>query len=149
MLAQKHNKIMYKNMFSNFCLFPIGHLTHPLTSSLFLFFLFTWPLNLSCARSSRSIGRRVVSICHGHWRSGGLHASCHPSLPGLLGMYSMSSSASPLGQNPLGQNPLPLWQRWTKPPIFYFFIPEDCVICKHPFKLQGEMFALYCPINNY
>ena len=29
---------------------------------------------------------------------------------------------NPLGQNPLGQNPLPLWQKWTKPPIFYFFM---------------------------
>ena len=49
MLAQKRNKIMYTNMFSNFLLFPIGHLTHPPTSKVFLdfwnFFLFTWPLN--------------------------------------------------------------------------------------------------------
>ena len=49
MLAQKRNKIMYKNMFSNFFKFPIGHLTHPPTSKVFLdffiFFLFTWPLS--------------------------------------------------------------------------------------------------------
>ena len=49
MLAQKRNKIMYKNIFSNFFLFPIGHLTHPSTSKVFLdffiFFLFTWPLS--------------------------------------------------------------------------------------------------------
>ena len=49
MLAQKRNKIMYKNIFSNFFLFPIGHLTHPPTSKVFLdflnFFLFTWPLS--------------------------------------------------------------------------------------------------------
>ena len=38
-------------MFSNFFLFPIGHLTHPPTSKVFLdfwnFFLFTWPLTLT------------------------------------------------------------------------------------------------------
>ena len=42
-------------MFSNFLLFPIGHLTHPPTSKVFLdfwnFFLFTWPLS-------------TVEICH-------------------------------------------------------------------------------------
>ena len=40
MLAQKRNKIMYKNIFSNFWLFPIGHLTHPPTSKVFLDFYF-------------------------------------------------------------------------------------------------------------
>ena len=49
MLAQKCNKIIYKNMFSNFFLFPIRHL--PPTSKFFLdfwnFFLFTWPLGLN------------------------------------------------------------------------------------------------------
>ena len=38
MLAQKRNKIMYKNMFSNFFKFPIGHLTHPSTYKVFLDF---------------------------------------------------------------------------------------------------------------
>ena len=32
-------------------------------------------LRLRSACSSRSIGRREASIHHGHWRSGGLHAS--------------------------------------------------------------------------
>ena len=32
-------------------------------------------LRLRSACSSRSIGRREASIYHGHWRSGGLHAS--------------------------------------------------------------------------
>ena len=41
MLAQKCNKIMYKNMFSNFFLFPIGHLTHhPLPKSFFFIFFY-------------------------------------------------------------------------------------------------------------
>ena len=42
MLAQKRNKIMYKNMFSNFFKFPIWHLTHPPTSKVFLEFLFIY-----------------------------------------------------------------------------------------------------------
>ena len=41
---------MYTNMFSNFFKFPIGHLTHPPPSKVFLDFckkkLFTWPLTL-------------------------------------------------------------------------------------------------------
>ena len=52
MLAQKRNKIMYKNMFSIFFNFLIGHLTHPPISKVFLDFLnflnlvlFTWPLS--------------------------------------------------------------------------------------------------------
>ena len=54
-------------------------------------------LGLRSACSSRSIERRDTSIHHGHWRTGGPHASWHPSLSGLLGMYSaMSSLASPL-----------------------------------------------------
>ena len=37
------NKIMYKDIFSNVFKCPIGHLTHPLTSKVFLDFLvFTW-----------------------------------------------------------------------------------------------------------
>ena len=34
----------------------------------------------------RSIGRREASICHGHWRSGGLHASWHLYLLILTGL---------------------------------------------------------------
>ena len=42
------------------------------------------------------IVRREASIFHGHRRSCALHASWHPSLPGLLWTYfAMSSSASP------------------------------------------------------
>ena len=41
---------------------------------------------LRSACSSRSIGRREASIYHGHWRSGGLHASSHPSLLILTGL---------------------------------------------------------------
>ena len=40
------------------------------------------------ACSSLSIGRREISICFGHWRSCGPHASWHPYLPGILGMRS-------------------------------------------------------------
>ena len=51
---------------------------------------------LRSACASRCIGRREISISHGHWWSGGLHASWHPSLPGLLWRcFAMSSSASP------------------------------------------------------
>ena len=50
MLAQKRNRIMYQNMFSNFFIFPIGQLTHPPTFKVFLEFwnyvLFTWPLSI-------------------------------------------------------------------------------------------------------
>ena len=50
MLAQKRNTILYTNIFYNFFKFPIGNLTHPLTSKVFLdfwnFLLFTWPLTL-------------------------------------------------------------------------------------------------------
>ena len=46
--------------------------------------------------SSRSIGWQEASISHGHWLSGGLHASWHPSLLGLLwSCFAMSTSASP------------------------------------------------------
>ena len=48
MLAQKRNKIMYQNMFSNFFKFPIGHLTHPPTSKVFLDFLFIYMTPKAC-----------------------------------------------------------------------------------------------------
>ena len=51
MLAQKRNKIMYKNILSIFFKFPIGH---PPTSKVFLdfwnLFLFTWPLYWYCMK---------------------------------------------------------------------------------------------------
>ena len=57
-------------MFSNFFLFPIGHLTHPPTSKVFLdfwnFFLFTWPLSHNFLTSEPGSCFLLKPLCYEH-----------------------------------------------------------------------------------
>ena len=94
MLAQKRNKIMYKNLFSNFFLFPIGHLTHPPTSKVFFYYFFIYmapnnnaqvlPIAAKHARTRRRYDTPmcyVLHACHGRLcllaSNCGVACTCH------------------------------------------------------------------------